>query len=197
MYTNSSFLESTKSVFDSMLNKIEAALLKPTSPMSMLYLIGALVSLGTSEFFLSAIFTTMIVFSNPLMIVDLQDRYQQALSRYQLSKVLVNGAAFVLITGLMIYLAGVDPTHVQLFDRAGFFVIAAVRSAFSEDWIVWVKLSMNMYRVVFVVHMLVGMARVLQAAKQGEEWKDSARTPFFIILVGTVGGVSLGAIAGS
>jgi hypothetical protein len=197
MYTNSSFLESTKSVFDSMLSKIEAALLKPTSPMSMLYLIGALVSLGTSEFFLSAIFITMVVFSNPLMIVYLQDRYQQALSRYQLSKVLVNGAAFVLFAGLMIYLAGVDPTHVQLFDRAGFFVIAAVRSAFSEDWIVWVKLSMNMYRVVFVAHMLVGMARVLQAAKQGEEWKDSARTPFFIILVGTVGGVSLGAIAGS
>jgi hypothetical protein len=197
MYTNSSFLESTKSVFDSMLNKIEAALLKPTSPMSMLYLIGALVSLGTSEFFLSAIFMTMVVFSNPLMIVYLQDRYQQALSRYQLSKVLVNGAAFVLFAGLMIYLAGVDPTHVQLFDRAGFFVIAAVRSAFSEDWIVWVKLSMNMYRVVFVAHMLVGMARVLQAAKQGEEWKDSVRTPFFIILVGTVGGVSLGAIAGS
>jgi hypothetical protein len=197
MYTNSSFLESTKSVFDSMLNKIEAALLKPTSPMSMLYLIGALVSLGTSEFFLSAIFMTMVVFSNPLMIVYLQDRYQQALSRYQLSKVLVNGAAFVLFAGLMIYLAGVDPTHVQLFDRAGFFVIAAVRSAFSEDWIVWVKLSMNMYRVVFVAHMLVGMARVLQAAKQGEEWNDSVRTPFFIILVGTVGCVSLGAIAGS
>jgi hypothetical protein len=32
---------------------------------------------------------------------------------------------------------------------------------------------------------------------QGEEWKDLARTPFFVLLAGTMGDVLIGAITGT
>jgi hypothetical protein len=200
MNTNSSSFEPVKSMFNSALDEIGAALL--SKQMLVLYLIDTIVSMGASEFFLAAIFLTMIVFSNPLMVVSVQDQYRQALSRYRLNEMLVNGAAFCLFVGLMAYLAFVAPTHVQLFDRAGLFIIAIVQNVFAEDAfggnvIPLFELSLTVCRVFFIGHMLLGIVKILRATKREEEWRSSTRTHLFIILVGTVGGVSLGAIAGS
>jgi hypothetical protein len=200
MNTNSSSFEPVKLMFNSALDEIEAALL--SKQMSVLYLIGTIVSMGASEFLLAAIFLTMIVFSNPPMVVSVQDQYRQALSRYRLNEMLVNGAAFCLFVGLMACLAFVAPTHVQLFDKAGLFVIAIVQNVFAGDAfggnvIPLFELSLTMCRVFFIGHMLLGIVKILRATKREEEWRSSTRTHLFIILVGTVGGVSLGAIAGS
>jgi hypothetical protein len=33
--------------------------------------------------------------------------------------------------------------------------------------------------------------------RQGEEWKDLAKTPFFVVLAGTLGDILVGAITGT
>ena len=112
--------------------------------------------------------------------------------------VLLTGIIFGLLAGLTLCLSLVDPSHAQFFTKAETFITTAVQANLSgnTNTAVLIKLVMNTLRVLFVMYMLFGIVQVFQAVRQGEEWKDLARTPFFVMLAGTMGDVLVGAITG-
>jgi hypothetical protein len=189
-------LESARSVFNVVLDKLQAR------PMSALYLTGAIVSLFAGRPFLAMTFMAMVVFSNPLLIWQLQGRYRQVLKRYRLNAVLLTGIIFGLLAGSVLCLAVVDPSHAQFFQKAETFLTTVTQgtnttAAGTNNIATVIKLVMNTLRVLFVMYMLFGVVQVFQAVRQGEEWKDLARTPFFVLLAGTMGDVLIGVITGT
>jgi hypothetical protein len=192
--------KSARSVFGIVLDKLQAVL--QTRPMSVLYLTSAIVCLFAGRPFLTMAFMAMVVYSNPLLIWQLQGRYRQVLSRYRLNAVLLTGIIFGLLAGSILCLAVVDPSHAQFFQKAEAFLTTVTQGANAaaagpNNTAVLIKLVMNTLRVLFVMYMLFGVVQVFQAVRQGEEWKDLARTPFFVLLAGTMGDVLIGAITGT
>jgi hypothetical protein len=190
MSLQSPSFKSARFVFNAVLDKLQAR------PMSILYSTGAIVGLFAGRPFLALVCLAMVVFSNPLLIWQLQGRYRQVLKRYRLNAVLLTGIIFGLLAGLTLCFSFVDPSHAQFFFKAETFLTTTLggSTGLGSTSANVIKLVMNTLRVMFVMYMLFGVVQVFQAVRQGEEWKDLARTPFFVMLAGTLGDVLVGAI---
>jgi hypothetical protein len=177
-------------------------------PMSVVYGISAIVCLFGSHFYLALCCTALCVLANPVMVWKALNQYHAGLSRYNLSPVLVAGIALGLLAGFVLALAWVEPAHAQFFGNAEKFVNKVISGNAAAGAVGGgapggnaistgvVSLVMNTLRLLFVMYMLFGIVQVFQAVRQGEEWKDLARTPFFVVLAGTLGDVLVGAITG-
>ncbi len=177
--------------------------------MSVVYAISAIVCLFGSHFYFSLCCAALCVLANPVMVWKALNQYHAGLHRYNLNPLLLAGIALGLLAGFVLALAWVEPAHAQFFGNAEKFVnkvvsgnaavgAGAVGGAVGGGGLNAgvVGLVMNTLRLLFVMYMLFGIVQVFQAVRQGEEWKDLARTPFFVVLAGTLGDVLVGAITG-
>lgn len=162
-----------------------------TRTLSALYLISACVCLGFGQGFLSLMFTFAWVYSNPTALLAVQNQYRSLLLRWRLNPVMVTGAVFGLLGGTVLGLSWVDPAHAQFFGQAEAFL-----NSFEGIDAAIVTIVMNTIRALFVMYLIFALVQVINAARQGEEWKDLAKTPFIIVIIGVLGDVLVGAITG-
>ncbi|MBD1856159.1 MULTISPECIES: hypothetical protein [Leptolyngbya] len=162
-----------------------------TRTLSMLYLISACVCLGFGQGYLSLMFTFAWVYSNPMALLNLQTQYRSLLTRLRLNPVMTTGAIFGLLSGIVLGLSWVDPAHAQFFNRAEEFL-----NSFDGIEPDIVTIVMNTIRALFVMYLIFALVQVINAARQGEEWKDLAKTPFIIVIIGVLGDILVGAITG-
>jgi hypothetical protein len=171
--------------------------------MSLGYLISTIICLFAGRSFWALMFCSLCIYSNPVLIWRIQNKYRDVLQKYGLNALLLTGMAIGLLAGLVLGLAFVEPAHAQFFSNAQKFIennfkltgAAGVGGGTGAAGGV-IALVMNTLRLLFVMYMLFGIVQVFQAVRQGEEWKDLARTPFFVVLAGTLGDVLVGAITG-
>jgi hypothetical protein len=193
---------SPKLVSRNFLDQLQNILQSPL--MSVVYLISAIVCLFGGHGFLALMLFVSCVYSNPILIWKAQNQYRDVFQRYRLNVVMLTGILFGLLAGVVLGLAFVEPSHAQFFNNAEQFI----KSTFKGAGITTeagtgnttggsiVGLVMNTLRLLFVMYVLFGIVQVFQAVRQGEEWKDLAKTPFFVVLAGTLGDVLVGAIVG-
>ncbi len=178
----------------SITNQIQQILQTPL--MSVIYLIGAIVCLFGGKGFLALMLFASCIYSNPVMIWKLQHQYRDIFQTHKLNIVMFTGVVLGLFSGVILGLAFVEPSHAQFFNNAQTFVkanFAGTGASVTKA----VDLVMNTLRMLFVMYVLFGIVQVFQAVRQGEEWKDLAKTPFFVVLAGTLGDVLVGAITGT
>jgi hypothetical protein len=196
--TTTMSMQSFRFWFNVLLDRLQALL--QNRVMSVLYITSAIVCLFAGRSFLALVFMAMVIYSNPLLIWQLQGRYRKVLGRFRLNAVMLTGIVVGLLAGITLCLAFVEPSHAQFFNNAQTFMTRAFQSttpnANNAQAAAVIPLVMNTLRMLFVMYMLFGIVQVFQAVRQGEEWKDLARTPFFVMLAGTMGDVLVGAIAG-
>lgn len=131
------------------------------------------------------------LYANPHLILDLQQRYGRTLRRWKLHPVMVTGCLLGMVGGGAMVFSIVDPAHAQFFGNTQTF-LEGIAGENAEV----VTLLMQVIRGLFVIYMLFALVQVINAARQGEEWKDLAKTPFLIMLIGVLGDTLTGAIVG-
>jgi ABC-type multidrug transport system fused ATPase/permease subunit len=164
--------------------------------MSVIYLISAILCLFSGRGFLALMLFASCVYSNPVFIWKIQHQYRDIFQRYKLNVVMFTGVVFGLFAGVVLGLAFVEPSHAQFFNNAQTFIQTNFKGT-GANVTQAVSLVMNTLRMLFVMYVLFGIVQVFQAVRQGEEWKDLAKTPFFVVLAGTLGDVLVGAITGT
>jgi phosphatidylglycerophosphate synthase len=193
---------SSKRVSRNFLDQLQDLLQSPL--MSIGYFISAIVCLFGGHGFLALMFFVSCVYSNPVLIWKSQNQYRDVLQKYRLNVVMLTGILFGLLAGVVLGLAFVEPSHAQFFNNAQRFIEGTFRGSGISTTAGTgpstggsiVGLVMNTLRLLFVMYVLFGIVQVFQAVRQGEEWKDLAKTPFFVVLAGTLGDVLVGAIVG-
>jgi fumarate reductase subunit C len=184
-------------------DKLQDLLQNPIT--SLLYMISAIVCLFSGYGFLAMTFLAACIYSNPVLIWKVQYQYRDVLRKYKLNGVMLSGVILGLLAGSVLGLALAEPSHAQFFNNAENFIKTNFASGSGLGGGAGgnnaaggvISLVMNTLRLLFVMYMLFGIVQVFQAVRQGEEWKDLARTPFFVVLAGTVGDVLVGAITGT
>jgi hypothetical protein len=195
--TNNMLKYSPRLISSDFITKFQALFQNPA--MSVIYMISSIVCLFSGRGFLALTFFASCVYSNPSLIWKIQNQYRDVLRKHKLNGVLLTGIVIGLLSGVVLGLAFADPSHAQFFGNAEKFIktnftpIGGGGGGGGPDI---VTLVMNTLRLLFVMYMLFGIVQVFQAVRQGEEWKDLARTPFFVVLAGTLGDVLVGAITG-
>ncbi len=163
--------------------------------MSVGYIISAIISLFSGNSFLALMFVASCIYANPVAIWKAQNQSRELLQRYKLNVVMLTGILLGLLSGVVLALSFVEPSHAQFFQNAQNFVKTNFQNSGNAAAVV--DLVMNTLRMLFVMYVLFGIVQVFQAVRQGEEWKDLAKTPFFVVLAGTLGDILVGAITGS
>lgn len=180
--------------FSSIINQLQQILQTPL--MSVIYLVSAIICLFSGRGFLALMLLAGCVYSNPVFIWKIQHQYRDIFQRYHLNIVMFTGVVFGLFAGIVLGLAFVEPSHAQFFNNAQTFIQSNFKGT-GDSATKAVGLVMNTLRMLFVMYVLFGIVQVFQAVRQGEEWKDLAKTPFFVVLAGTMGDVLVGAIVGT
>jgi hypothetical protein len=163
--------------------------------MSVGYIISAIISLFSGNSFLALMFFASCIYANPVAIWKAQNQSREFFQRYKLNVVMLTGIILGLLSGIVLALSFVEPSHAQFFQNAQNFVKNNFQNSGNVATVV--DLVMNTLRMLFVMYVLFGIVQVFQAVRQGEEWKDLAKTPFFVVLAGTLGDILVGAITGS
>jgi hypothetical protein len=201
---------SSRVFFGSSVADMQSLLQNPA--FSLLYFISAILCLFSGNSFWALCLFSLCVYSKPDLLWQIQFSYRDVLRRYRLNPVLLTGIVLGLLAGVVLGLAFVDPSHGQFFYKTENFmnkvfapssptasgtsaVVVPVTNGTTPSNPV-IALVMNTLRLMFVMYMLFGIVQVFQAVRQGEEWKDLARTPFFVVLAGTLGDVLVGVIVG-
>ena len=167
-------------------------LLNPT--MSVLYgCLGAL-TLFASQWFLAAMFSFAAIYANPGLMVSLSTGYGRRLNRWGLNPAMVTGCALGLIGGAILSIGLLEPAHAQFFTNIEEFLGTLAEGTEGADEMI--ALVMNTIRALFIIYMLFSLVQVINAVRQGEEWKDLAKTPFLILCIGVIADVLAAAIAG-
>jgi hypothetical protein len=162
--------------------------------MSVGYFIGAIISLFGGNSFLALMLFASCIYSNPVAIWKAQNQSREFFQRYKLNVVMLTGIMLGLLSGVVLALSFVEPSHAQFFQNAQNFVKTNFGNSGNVTTVI--DLVMNTLRMLFVMYVLFGIVQVFQAVRQGEEWKDLAKTPFFVVLAGTMGDILVGAITG-
>ena len=159
------------------------------------YFVASIAALAFGSPFVVTNFLFACLYANPQLVLTLQQRYGVTLRRWKLSPVMITGCLLGFLGGATMIFSIVDPAHAQFFQNAETFLEGIGGDAAVPEGVI--PLVMNTIRALFVIYMIFGLVQVINAVRQGEEWKDLAKTPFLILMVGVLGDVLVGAIAGA
>lgn len=134
-----------------------------------------------------------IAYLFPIQLLIGFGRISKKFKRWKLSPSLTMGTILGLGGGLLLAGAALEPASAQFFLRG-------------EQWLNTsfpgippgvLPLIFNIVRALFILYLLFGLLQVINSVRQGEEWKDLAKTPFMVLLVGVLGDMLIGAITGT
>jgi fumarate reductase subunit C len=195
--SKSSSRRASKSPIVGAVNRLQDFLQNPL--MSVGYLISAILCLFSGNTYWAFMFLVSCAYSNPVLLWQIQNQCRALLQHYKLNAVMLMGTIFGLFAGIVLGLAFTEPSHAVFFQNAETFISTNFKGSGVADATAVtgiVALVMNTLRLLFVMYVLFGIVQVFNAVRQGEEWKDLAKTPFFVVLAGTLGDILVGAIVG-
>ena len=111
-------------------------------------------------------------------------------------------ASFTLVVGLaggMLLGAGLfTPAQAQFLEAAETGALEVVTSlgGGGENLDGIIGFIFGALRLLLVIYMAIALIQIVNAARQGEEWKDLMRTPLMVILVVVIGDFIAGVIFG-
>ncbi|MGG6297767.1 hypothetical protein ACQ4M4_25525 [Leptolyngbya sp. AN02str] len=162
------------------------------------YLVGGILCLFMHQAFVGFSLCLAAGYAHPKGYLKLQSLWSGMFRQMGLNPAHATGLVFGILAGGFITLAWVEPAHAQFFGNAEtFFTDMLAGSAMGAGGTAIVGIVMNTIRALFIIYLIFGLVSVINAARQGEEWKDLAKTPFMVLVCGVVGDVLVGAISGT
>jgi hypothetical protein len=140
----------------------------------------------------SALLFTLAILYTPEM-AKMVSRMEKTSKRQQ-GKLI---GAFALIIGCLAIttalLGFIDPAQAQFFQGVQTWMATAIPGISAP----MLALVFNVLRGVFVLYLGIGIVKVIQSAREGEDWQTLARTPLIIVVAVTMGDSLAGMIIGT
>lgn len=132
---------------------------------------------------------TFVMFGAFFISIVMLIRESKSRHRYKIAEVL-----FVVVSSLYIVNSFAEPASAQFFQGA-------------EDWMTGqfsgstgvgnaITLVFNVLRGLFLLYLGISLVKVIQAARQDEDWQNLARTPMIILIAVTIGDILASLITG-
>ncbi|AKG24515.1 hypothetical protein IJ00_07695 [Calothrix sp. 336/3] len=100
-------------------------------------------------------------------------------------------SAFIIWGAFLLLDVFASPVQAQFFQNAETWMTSQFTGADTA-----ITLSFNVLRGLFILYLGISLVRVVQAARQDEDWQNLARTPMIILIAVTMGDILANLIIG-
>lgn len=128
----------------------------------------------------------------PKVLLMLYGKFEQLIRQSKYSPVLLLGIAIGFVIGLLLILT-VEPAQAQFFNRTQTWMTGAIPGIDTG----LVALIFNVLRALFVIYLGIGLVKVIQSARNDDDWQQMARTPLILVVTVTMGDILAGIITGA
>jgi hypothetical protein len=128
----------------------------------------------------------------PKVLLNLYGRFEQVIRQYKYSPVLLLGIAIGFVIGLLLVFT-VEPAQAQFFNKTQTWMTGAIPGIDTG----LVGLIFNVLRSLFVIYLGIGLVKVIQSARNDDDWQQMARTPLILVVTVTMGDILAGIITGA
>jgi len=128
----------------------------------------------------------------PKVLLMLYGKFEQMIRHSKYSPVLLLGIAIGFVIGLLLILT-VEPAQAQFFNRTQTWMTGAIPGIDTG----LVALIFNVLRALFVIYLGIGLVKVIQSARNDDDWQQMARTPLILVVTVTMGDILAGIITGA
>jgi len=159
-----------------------------TTALSACFLFAALVMLGLAQPLLSLYCAALWGMTCPAALRGQVMSYFNRQRRYQFSPVVSLSLTAGLTTGLVLLSGSFSPAQAQFLQSAEQAATELTSGlGGGTDISPVITFIFGALRLLLIVYMAVALIQIVNSARQGEEWKDLARTPLLIVLVVIIG----------
>lgn len=128
----------------------------------------------------------------PKVLLTLYGRLEKVIRHYKYSPVLLLGIAIGFVIGLLLVFT-VEPAQAQFFNKTQTWMTGAIPGIDTG----LVGLIFNVLRSLFVIYLGIGLVKVIQSARNDDDWQQMARTPLILVVTVTMGDILAGIITGA
>ena len=128
----------------------------------------------------------------PKVLLMLYGKFEQMIRHSKYSPVLLLGIALGFLIGLLLIFT-VEPAQAQFFNRTQTWMTGAIPGVDTG----LVALIFNVLRALFVIYLGIGLVKVIQSARNDDDWQQMARTPLILVVTVTMGDILAGIITGA
>ena len=168
-----------------------------TPVLSGAYLFASLALAGLSQPFLAICFFCLWGITSPHILAKLINQLPR-IKGLNLPPFLGFTLVIGLAGGLLLGAGLFTPAHAQFLEAAetGALEIVTGLGDGGENLTGIIEFIFGALRLLLVIYMAIALIQIVNAARQGEEWKDLMRTPLLVILVVVIGDFIAGVIFG-
>lgn len=147
----------------------------------------------TKGMYLTALLALIgLLLAFPKVLLSLYGKFEQMIRRYKYSPVLLLGIAIGFVIGLLLVFT-VEPAQAQFFNKTQTWMTGAIPGIDTG----LVALIFNVLRALFVIYLGIGLVKVIQSARNDDDWQQMARTPLILVVTVTMGDILAGIITGA
>ncbi|WP_103670427.1 hypothetical protein [Pseudanabaena sp. BC1403] len=128
----------------------------------------------------------------PKVLLMLYGKFEQMIRHYKYSPVLLLGIVIGFLIGLLLIFT-VEPAQAQFFNKTQTWMTGAIPGIDTG----LVALIFNVLRALFVIYLGIGLVKVIQSARNDDDWQQMARTPLILVVTVTMGDILAGIITGA
>ena len=128
----------------------------------------------------------------PKVLLRLYGKFEQVIRKHKYSPVLLLGIAIGFVIGLLLVFT-VEPAQAQFFNKTQTWMTGAIPGIDTG----LVSLIFNVLRSLFVIYLGIGLVKVIQSARNDDDWQQMARTPLILVVTVTMGDILAGIITGA
>jgi len=124
-------------------------------------------------------------------IATLTAKVEQHLRNRKYSPVLLLGTGIGFLIGLLLIFT-IEPAQAQFFNKTQTWLGGAIPGIDAS----LVALIFNVLRALFVIYLGIGLVKVIQSARNDDDWQQLARTPLILVVTVTMGDILAAVITG-
>jgi hypothetical protein len=127
----------------------------------------------------------------PKTLLMLYGKVEQHLRNRKYSPVLLLGTGIGFLIGLLLIFT-IEPAQAQFFNKTQTWLGGAIPGIDAS----LVALIFNVLRALFVIYLGIGLVKVIQSARNDDDWQQLARTPLILVVTVTMGDILAAVITG-
>jgi len=157
-------------------------------------IVGIVITFACSKgMYLTALLALIgLLLAFPKVLLMLYGRFEQMIRHYKYSPVLLLGIGIGFLIGLLLIFT-VEPAQAQFFNKTQTWMTGAIPGIDTG----LVALILNVLRALFVIYLGIGLVKVIQSARNDDDWQQMARTPLILVATVTMGDILAGIITGA
>ncbi len=128
----------------------------------------------------------------PKILLMLYGKLEHSIRHYKYSPVLLLGIGIGFLIGLLLIFT-IEPAQAQFFNKTQTWLGGAIPGIDATI----VSLIFNVLRALFVIYLGIGLVKVIQSARNDDDWQQLARTPLILVVTVTMGDILAGVITGA